>query len=160
MTYAPKQKQISREAGKSFESVVRDYAEQGYSMTGAARLMGYDPGGFRKMCHRNGWIGWFATGPYTRLSVERYQEQKGKFTPNLKRALERRKWPTVEYQGIHDTYSGHARRLGIKQRTMFNRKRVRPDDLDYIFSKKSHVKPPPDNSRHVWRKNNESHIPR
>lgn len=151
MSYAPKQRQIAREAGKSFESVVRDYAKQGYSMTGAARMMGYDPGGFRKLCDRYGWREWFQTGAYTRLDLERHEAQRGKFTPNLQRAIERRKWPTVEYQGIRDTYAGHARRLGLKLRTVYNRKYKRPGDLGYIFSTRSHVKPPPNNRRHPWR---------
>lgn len=147
-----KQQQIAMEAGKSFISVVKDYAGQGHSVTETGILLGYGHSAFWRLCKRQGWLGWFAKGEAS-IGAKRAREiRKGQDTPAMRAARNRVSYATVTVDGIADTYAGHARRLGIPVRTIYSRKRQRPDDLEYIFATRSHVRPPKSNRGHTWRK--------
>ena len=151
MTYAHKQQAIARESGKSFQSVVKDYADQGHSIHGTAVMLDYSQAAFRRLCIRHGWCEWFAKQQDSVLAKEARKSRRGSDTSALKAAREKRGYPTVTYQGITDNYAAHARRLGISVSTLYKRKDRRPGDLEYIFAVRSHVRPP-DNSNHKWRK--------
>jgi hypothetical protein len=147
-----KQQQIAKEAGKSFISVVKDYAKAGHSITETGVLLGYSHSAFRRMCQRHGWDDWFCRGEDS-LGAKRSRESRiGRDTEGLKRARELVKYDTVIVNGVADTYAGHARRVGLSTSTVYKRKARKPDDLSYIFSTGSHVRPPDSNRGHVWRK--------
>jgi len=145
------QKQVAREAGMSFERVVKRYADAGHSMTETALLLGYSSrAAFLRLCRRHGYADWFNYGQDTIGAQQGRAGRRGQDTDALQRARQRVQYPTVEYQGIHDTYAGHARRLGLALKTVRNRSYRRPHDLDYIFSVRSHTRPPRNDS-HPWR---------
>lgn len=151
------QSKVAREAGKSFELVVRDYANLGHSMTETAALLGYSSHkSFVQLCDRHGWREWFLTGDDTIGGKRARAERRGMSTPGTRRAtrialLQNPMYQPFEYQGVVDTWTGHAKRLGISVHTVRSRKRVKPEDLDYIFSKRLHTKQP-STKNHIWRK--------
>lgn len=150
MTYAHKQREIARESGMSFERVVKGYAEEGYSMSRTAYLLDYNRSSFIRLCDRHGWREWFVSGQECKGAVEARQSRRGKDTPALAKARGKRSYETVQHDGINDTYAGHARRLGLSVRTVYNRARRRPGDFEYIFSCNNHVTSPC-NKNHHWR---------
>lgn len=150
--YGYRQMELAREAGCSFEQLVRRYAAAGHSINETAHLLAYNRTALYRMCDRHGWRHLFRQGQSSIGAQRARESRRGVDTPALQACRAKRRYPTVVYQGIEDTWTGHARRLGIPQKTMFGRKYDRPGDLDYIFHTGSHVHSP-DNSRHSWREN-------
>ena len=147
------QQQVAKESGKSFQSVVKDYADQGYGMTETATLLGYKShSAFIRLCDRHGWRDWFKYGEATNGAKEGRKRRRGIDTPALKAARDKIKYPTVEYKGVHDTMAGHCRRLGVSYRTAKHRQERRPDDMAYILSTRFHSTTP-NNTGHMWRTN-------
>lgn len=152
------QREIAREYGMSFISVVKMFADHGHSMTETAQIIERDATAFRRLCTRHGWNEWFSTGRDC-IAVKTYNEsRKGVCTDKLRKICMKMvesnpRYIRIERDGITDTLTGHARRLGISVTTMRSRRAVRPTDYDYILSTMSHRKPPPDSARDVWRRN-------
>lgn len=135
------QLEVAREAGTSFQNVVKFYAEQGHSIAGTARLLGYQSqSAFNRLCHRQGWTDWFLPPCETiewreaprhtqkSLSTERARQM----TACQKQAV------SVEYGGVTASLAEHARRLGLKKTTVYNRWRRKPKDLAYVFYQGTH----------------------
>ncbi len=152
------QSRIAKEAGKSFESVVKDYANLGHSIHETAILLGYsDHVCFFRLCDRHGWRDWFKKGEETIGAKRAREKRRGMSTPGTRRAarialLKNPNYRPFEYQGVIDTWTGHAKRQGVPIATVRKRKKRRPGDLDYIFSKRSHHKPRPMGKDHPWQR--------
>lgn len=147
------QRQAMADAGKGFLPLIREYAKAGYSRTETAHLLGYaSHPAFLRLLRRNGLADIFRHGMESVGAKRAREYRKGRDTPALRRAREKRQYPHVTYNGVSDTYAGHARRLGLNYKTVMNRKYLKPGDLDYIFSGRAH-----DNGagkskpNHAWR---------
>lgn len=151
------QSAVAREAGKSFETVVRDYARLGHSMTETALLLGYaHHKAFIKLCERHGWTGWFRRGDDTVGGQRARESRRGSCSPAQRKAAhsalkKNPHYQPFEYRGVMDTWAGHSKRIGISVHTVRQRKRRRPGDMDYIFSLRSHSMLP-STKNHFWRK--------
>jgi hypothetical protein len=151
----PTQREIAKEHGMSFPAVVRLYAEAGHSMTETALILERDPAAFRRLCQRQGWEDLFKRGEDSVASKQARADRRGVCTDGLRSACKAAsdanplyQWVTLD--GVTDTITGHARRLGIPIGTVRNRQRVRPGDWSYVFATKSHVRPP-GTQNHRWR---------
>jgi len=152
----PTQREIAKEHGMSFESVVRMYARDGHSINDTAGILGRNPGSFRKLCQRQGWVGLFRVGQDSVAARQAFVDKRGRCTPGLEAAMEAARaanptYHSIEWGGTTDTVAGHCRRLGLSISTVRKRLDRRPGDYAYAFADKKHyVKP--ETSKHRWRK--------
>lgn len=149
---SPKQSEIEEEFGEPFKDVVLGFANDGYSVNATANILGCNPSSFRRLIERKGWKDNF---PYGQTSVMANAARREKrMTPGAIEALRRAResnpnYFRIEFMGVLDTLAGHARRHGIPVPTARHRNRRRPEDWDYVFSKKSHIYRP-DIPEHPW----------
>ena len=132
------QHQVAKEAGTSFRNVVRFYAEEGHSIAETALLLGYSSqSAFNRLCHRHGWHEWFRPLTETLGFKRSIEQRKGKSTPAMveaaRKATEARNVPRYEYDGVTDTLTGHAKRLGLPLRRVYSRWQKHRGDLDYAL---------------------------
>lgn len=132
-------KEVEEEFGEPFWSVVEGFASDGYSKTATAMILGYSTSScFLRKLERFRPDIEFVKGQDSICFKEARQDQKGKFTDAMRAALKRTLDARtdvirIEYQGITDLISGHARRAGISYTAAYNRYRNKPEDLDYVF---------------------------
>lgn len=137
------QHQVAKEAGTSFQNVVKFYAEQGHSIAETAYLLGYSSqSAFNRLCHRHGWRDWFRPTTETVGFKRSIQERRGRCTEAMLKAAAMataaRAIPKYEYQGVSDTLTGHAKRLGLDLQRVYSRWQRRRGDLSYALYEGRH----------------------
>lgn len=149
------QREIAKEYGMSFESVVRLYARNGHSMTDTARIIGMSVAHFIKICRRNAWDDMFVSGQKSVARKQADRDRQGVCTPaqlaNAERMRKAREYKKITYQGVEDTIAGHCRRIGCSYRNAISRLHRHPGDYDYAFSKLTGRRVRYDTARHIWR---------
>jgi len=128
------------EHGAPIEEVIRWYAEAGHSMAFTARALGFRVTTFRDLVERMGLRPTFRPREKTLESMEGSRRVTRAVLESIQRAQQaaEKTIPRVEYQGIVDTYRGHAERLGVGLTKVRTRRRRRPGDLEYIFRRRHH----------------------
>lgn len=128
---------------KDFAQTVKEYAQQGYTMSAVANLLGYKShSAFTRLCDKYSWRQWFSNSkPLPSNRIYNPEDAKRMTPPNA---------IFVEYQGIRDTLAGHAKRLGLSKSVIYRRRKERPDDWEYIFDKRKYVPHSP-KANHLWR---------
>ena len=126
-------KQIEAESGQPFEEIVRLYAKElQVTMNEASVLLGYaSHSPFIRLCRKHGWDKWFE-GNKPRKADREYSSKHSMGSPAQ---------VIVEIDGVTDNLAGHARRLGIPRKTVYNRNAKRPGDWEYVFRKVKHNSP-------------------
>lgn len=141
--------EVENEYGEPFWDVVRGFADDGHSIHATAGLLGYaSDTPFRRMIKRHGVKIKFASAQDSVFQAEARIDRRGKCTAGQRQAaqlasLANPSYKRVEIFGITDTLAGHAKRIGLSRTTMYKRYARRPDDLEYVFSVKSHYVAPP-----------------
>lgn len=131
--------EVEKEFGEPFWSVVEGFARDGYSKTATAMILGYNTSScFLRKLERYRPDIEFVKGPDSVCFKEARKDQKGKFTDGMRAALKRNLDARtdvirIEYKGVTDLISGHARRAGISYTTAYFRYKNKPEDLDYVF---------------------------
>lgn len=130
---------VEQEFGEPFWSVVEGFARDGYSKTATAMILGYNTSScFLRKLERYRPDIEFVKGPDSVCFKEARKDQKGKFTDGMRSALKRNLDARtdvirIEYKGVTDLISGHAKRAGISYTTAYFRYKNKPEDLDYVF---------------------------
>lgn len=131
--------EIEKEFGEPFWSVVEGFARDGYSKSATAMFLGYNTAScfLRKLDRYRPDIE-FVKGPDSVCFKEARKDQKGKFTEGMRAAMKRNldartDLIRIDYKGITDLISGHAKRAGISYTTAYFRYKNKPEDLDYVF---------------------------
>lgn len=131
--------EVQEEFGDPFWSVVEGFARDGYSKTATAMILGYNTSScFLRKLERHRPDIEFVKGQDSICFKEARRDQKGKFTDAMRAALKRTLDARtdvirIEYKGVTDLISGHARRAGISYTTAYFRYKNKPEDLDYVF---------------------------
>lgn len=131
--------EIEQEFGEPFWSVVEGFARDGYSKTATAMILGYSTSScFLRKLERYRPDIEFVKGPDSVCFKEARKDQKGKFTDGMRAAIKRNLDARtdvirIEYKGVTDLISGHAKRAGISYTTAYFRYKNKPEDLDYVF---------------------------
>ena len=131
--------EVEEEFGEPFWSVVEGFARDGYSKTATAMILGYSTSScFLRKLERYRPDIEFVKGPDSVCFKEARKDQKGKFTDGMRAALKRNLDARtdvirIEYKGVTDVISGHAKRAGISYTTAYFRYKNKPEDLDYVF---------------------------
>lgn len=130
---------VEQEFGEPFWSVVEGFARDGYSKSATAMFLGYNtPSCFLRKLDRYRPDIEFVKGPDSVCFKEARKDQKGKFTEGMRAAMKRNldartDLIRIEYKGVTDLISGHAKRAGISYTTAYFRYKNKPEDLDYVF---------------------------
>lgn len=131
--------EIEQEFGEPFWSVVEGFARDGYSKTATAMFLGYNTSScfLRKLEKYRPDIE-FVRGQDSICFKEAKKEQKGRSTEKMREAQKRRLDARtdvirVEYKGVTDLLSGHAKRAGISRACAYFRYKNDPNNLDYVF---------------------------
>lgn len=131
--------EVEQEFGEPFWSVVKGFARDGYSKTATAMILGYSTSScFLRKLERHRPDIEFVRGPDSVCFKEARKDQKGKFTDGMRAAMKRNLDARtdvirIEYKGVTDLISGHAKRAGISYTTAYFRYKNKPEDLDYVF---------------------------
>lgn len=145
-----KQIAIAREYNLPFSQVVKQFADAGESIGATAEILGYSSGAFRRLIHRRGWRDWFKGPTETNGFVAARAARRGisQDTSHMMANNPVYRWFVVN--GIRDTLTGHARRVGISRHTVRNRLAVGLS-IEEALKPVSRVRPPKNNSKHAWR---------
>ena len=141
--------EVEEEFGLPFWDVVTGFADDGYSATATAGILGYAaPGPFLRLLDRHGMRDAFNQGQDTLIAQEARQSRRGVCSDAARDACRRASaanptYKRIRMHGVTDTLAGHARRLGINARTAYKRSYRRPGDWDYIFATSYRYTPPP-----------------
>ena len=141
--------EVEQEFGLPFWEVVQGFADDGYSATATAELLGYaGPTSFLRLLGRHGKRELFRKGQDTAFALDARASRVGKCSEAMRAACRRASaanpcYRRIEWQGVTDTIAGHARRLGINPRTAYKRSYRRPGDWEYIFATTYRYTPPP-----------------
>lgn len=131
--------EVEQEFGEPFWSVVEGFARDGYSKTATAMILGYSTSScFLRKLERHRPDIEFVRGPDSVCFKEARKDQRGKFTEGMRAAMKRNldartDLIRIEYKGVTDLISGHAKRAGISYTTAYFRYKNKPEDLDYVF---------------------------
>lgn len=131
--------EVEQEFGEPFWSVVEGFARDGYSKNATAMILGYSTSScFLRKLERHRPDIEFVKGPDSVCFKEARKDQKGRFTDSMRAALKRNLDARtdvirIEYKGVTDLISGHAKRAGISYTTAYFRYKNKPEDLDYVF---------------------------
>lgn len=131
--------EVEQEFGEPFWSVVEGFARDGYSKSATAMFLGYNTTScFLRKLERYRPDIEFVKGPDSVCFKEARKDQKGKFTEGMRAAMKRNldartDLIRIEYKGVTDLISGHAKRAGISYTTAYFRYKNKPEDLDYVF---------------------------
>lgn len=131
--------EVQEEFGEPFWSVVEGFARDGYSKTATAMILGYSTSScFLRKLERHRPDIEFVKGQDSICFKEARLDQKGKFTDAMRAALKRTLDARtdvirIEYKGVTDLISGHAKRAGISYTTAYFRYKNKSEDLDYVF---------------------------
>ena len=131
--------EIEQEFGEPFWSVVEGFARDGYSKTATAMILGYSTSScFLRKLERYRPDIEFVKGPDSVCFKEARKDQRGTFTEGMRAAMKRNldartDLIRIEYKGVTDLISGHAKRAGISYTTAYFRYKNKPEDLDYVF---------------------------
>lgn len=150
------QREVAREHGMSFEKAVMGYADDGYSMTMTAQIIGMSPSAFTRLCHRYGWRERFKTGKHCLGSKMSTVARTGVCTDKQRASAQAASdanplYVCIEYQGVADTLAGHCKRLGLSRSTVYKRWARGIKEPAKLFFSGSYVKPP-GTKGHTWRK--------
>lgn len=131
--------EVEKEFGEPFWSVVEGFARDGYSKTATAMILGYSTSScFLRKLERHRPDIEFVKGPDSVCFKEARKDQKGRFTDSMRAALKRNLDARtdvirIEYKGVVDLISGHAKRAGISRACAYFRYKNDPNNLDYVF---------------------------
>jgi hypothetical protein len=117
--------QVEQEYGMPFWDVVKLYADDGESINATALILGYKrPDPLYRKVKAKGVEHWFKRG-FDSNGARLAQSVKAASAEHqiALRKYAERKWH-IEFNGVRDSISGHARRIGIARETVFSRLRT------------------------------------
>lgn len=112
--------------GLPFWEVVKGFADDGESMTATAAILGYSGNKtLAAMIKRRGYEHWFKPAAQTNGFKSAHESRRGKpASRNAITAMQANnpRYVRLKIDGKLDTVTGHAKRLGISVRTVYNRR--------------------------------------
>lgn len=141
--------EVEQEYSLPFWEVVKGFADDGYSATATAGILGYsNPTPFIRLLYRHNRRELFNRGQSTVIALEARESRRGKCSKAMHAALRKASavnpgYKQIRWKGVTDTIAGHAERLGINRRTAYKRSYRRPGDWEYILAPGYRYVPPP-----------------
>lgn len=117
--------EVEAEYGEPFWDVVKSFADDGESIEATAALLGYSGSKtLRIMLKKRGYERWFKPATQTNGFKSAHESRRGKSNRNAITAMQAKNpcYVRLELDGKLDTVAGHAKRIGISVKTVYNRK--------------------------------------